>query len=275
MKNKGISNIVIYFFLIFACVIALFPFIWSAFAATHTNTQIYSIDYAFRLGSSLAENFEKLSTAFPIWKNMMNSIFIAAVYTIGILVIDSMAGYAFAKYEFKGKSLFFGLFMMSMFIPTQVTLIPLFIEMNSFQMIDTNWSIILPGFASVFGVFLMRQNFMSFPNELIESARIDGAGHFFIFIRIVLPTMRPALTSLGILSFVNQWGNFMWPLITLHSQDKYTMPLVLSLMVQPGYVTDYGAVMVGALLALAPVLIFFLIFQKNFINGMLSGALKG
>ena len=165
--------------------------------------------------------------------------------------------------------------MMSMFIPTQVTLIPLFIEMNSFQMIDTNWSIILPGFASVFGVFLMRQNFMSFPNELIESARIDGAGHFFIFIRIVLPTMRPALTSLGILSFVNQWGNFMWPLITLHSQDKYTMPLVLSLMVQPGYVTDYGAVMVGALLALAPVLIFFLIFQKNFINGMLSGALKG
>ena len=275
MKNKGISNIVIYFFLIFACVIALFPFIWSAFAATHTNTQIYSIDYAFRLGSSLAENFEKLSTAVPIWKNMMNSMFIAAVYTIGILVIDSMAGYAFAKYEFKGKSLFFGLFMMSMFIPTQVTLIPLFIEMNSFQMIDTNWSIILPGFASVFGVFLMRQNFMSFPNELIESARIDGAGHFFIFIRIVLPTMRPALTSLGILSFVNQWGNFMWPLITLHSQDKYTMPLVLSLMVQPGYVTDYGAVMVGALLALAPVLIFFLIFQKNFINGMLSGALKG
>lgn len=275
MKNKGISNIVIYYFLIFACVIALFPFIWSAFAATHTNTQIYSIDYAFRLGSSLAENFEKLSTAFPIWKNMMNSMFIAAVYTIGILVIDSMAGYAFAKYEFKGKSLFFGLFMMSMFIPTQVTLIPLFIEMNSFQMIDTNWSIILPGFASVFGVFLMRQNFMSFPNELIESARIDGAGHFFIFIRIVLPTMRPALTSLGILSFVNQWGNFMWPLITLHSQDKYTMPLVLSLMVQPGYVTDYGAVMVGALLALAPVLIFFLIFQKNFINGMLSGALKG
>ena len=275
MKNKGISNIVIYFFLIFACVIALFPFIWSAFAATHTNTQIYSIDYAFRLGSSLAENYEKLSTAFPIWKNMMNSMFIAAVYTIGILVIDSMAGYAFAKYEFKGKSLFFGLFMMSMFIPTQVTLIPLFIEMNSFQMIDTNWSIILPGFASVFGVFLMRQNFMSFPNELIESARIDGAGHFFIFIRIVLPTMRPALTSLGILSFVNQWGNFMWPLITLHSQDKYTMPLVLSLMVQPGYVTDYGAVMVGALLALAPVLIFFLIFQKNFINGMLSGALKG
>ena len=275
MKNKGISNIVIYFFLIFACVIALFPFIWSAFAATHTNTQIYSIDYAFRLGSSLAENYEKLSTAFPIWKNMMNSMFIAAVYTTGILVIDSMAGYAFAKYEFKGKSLFFGLFMMSMFIPTQVTLIPLFIEMNSFQMIDTNWSIILPGFASVFGVFLMRQNFMSFPNELIESARIDGAGHFFIFIRIVLPTMRPALTSLGILSFVNQWGNFMWPLITLHSQDKYTMPLVLSLMVQPGYVTDYGAVMVGALLALAPVLIFFLIFQKNFINGMLSGALKG
>lgn len=272
MKKR---NLIIYLLLIFACVIALFPFVWSAFATTHTNTQIYSIDDSFKLGDALADNIRILSESFPIWRNMLNSIFIAGFYTVGVLIIDSMAGYVFAKYNFKGKNFFFVLFMMGMFVPTQVTLIPLFIEMTGFRMIDTNWAIIFPAFASVFGVFLMRQNFMAFPNELIESARIDGAGHFYIFARIVLPTMRPALTSLGILSFVNQWGNFMWPLIALHSKEKYTMPLVLSLMVQPGYVTDYGAVMVGAMLALLPVLIIFLIFQKNFINGMLSGALKG
>lgn len=275
MKAETKRNIIVYFLLIFFCMVALFPFIWSALASTHTNTQIYQISWAFRPGKELANNLKSLSETFPVWKNMGNSLLIAAVYTAGILVIDSMAGYAFAKYEFRGKKFIFGLCLMSMFIPTQVTLIPLFIEMTGFQLIDTYWSIILPGFASVFGVFLMRQNFAAFPDELIEAARIDGAGHLRIFIQIVMPAMKPALTSLGILSFVNQWGNFMWPLIALHEKEKYTMPLILSLMVQPGYVTNYGAVMAGAMLALLPVLLFFLVFQKNFINGMLSGAVKG
>lgn len=275
MKISIRKNILVYIILIIFCLIALFPFVWTAFAATHTNTQIYQIDFSFRLGKELMNNFKNLQGIFPIWKNMRNSMLIAAVYTAGVILIDSMAGYAFAKYEFKGKKIIFGLCLMSMFIPTQVTLIPLFVEMTGFQLINTYWSVILPGFASIFGVFLMKQNFSSFPDELIESARIDGAGHFKIFWRIVLPTMKPALASLGILSFVNQWGNFMWPLISLHDKDKYTMPLVLSLMVQPGYVTNYGVVMVGAMMALVPVLIFFLVFQKNFINGMLSGAIKG
>lgn len=272
---KVIRKTVIYIILAFFCIIALFPFVWSAIAATHTNTQIYQIQYSFAPGVELLNNLTSLAETFPIAKNMLNSILIAGIYTAGILIIDSMAGYAFEKYEFKGKKIIFAMCLMSMFIPTQVTLIPLFIEMTGFKMIDTYWSIILPGFSSVFGVFLMKQNFASFPNELIESARIDGAGHFRIFAQIVLPTMKPALASLGILSFVNQWGNFMWPLIALHEKEKYTMPLILSLMVQPGYVTNYGAVMVGAMMALLPVLIFFLVFQKNFINGMLSGAIKG
>ena len=181
----------------------------------------------------------------------------------------------FAKLQFKGKKLIFACCLIGMFIPAQMTMIPLFIEISNLKLVDTIWAVILPGLTSVFGVFLMRQNMQSFPTELIESARIDGCSEWRIFWRIVLPNMWPSVTSLSILSFVNQWGNFMWPLIALNSKEHYTMPLVISLMVQPGMFTNYGAVMVGAVLTTLPVLIFFLIFQKKFINGMLSGALKG
>ena len=273
MKNT--KNIPVYIILFLFCLIAVFPFIWAGIAATHTNTQIYQIVWSFRIGEHMKQNAADLKAAFPVVRNMYNSLIIAFGYTAGILIIDSMAGFAFAKYEFKGKKVIFALTLGSMFIPGQVTLIPLFIEMTSFRMINTNWAVILPGFAAVFGVFLMRQQFIGFPNELLDAAHIDGAGDFRIFLQIVMPSMKPALTSLGILSFVNQWGNFMWPLIVLNSKEKYTMPLILSLMVQPGYVTNYGAVMFGTMLALIPVLAFFLIFQKNFIDGMLSGAVKG
>ncbi|MDO5425515.1 MAG: carbohydrate ABC transporter permease [Eubacteriales bacterium] len=273
MKTKKI--IPIYILVVFACVVALFPFVFTFLAATHTNSQIYQLSYAFRLGGEFGNNLKSLSESFPIWRNIGNSILIAGIYTVLVLFVDSMAGYALAKYEFKGKNLIFSLCMMSMFIPTQVTMIPLFVEMTSFQMMNTIWAVILPGVASVFGVFLMRQNMTGFPNELLESARIDGAGDFRIFFRIVLPNMKSALASLGIVSFVNQYGNFMWPLIALNEKEKYTMPLVLSLMVQPGYVIDYGAVFTGTVLSLLPVLIFFLLFQKNFVDGMLAGAVKG
>ena len=121
----------------------------------------------------------------------------------------------------------------------------------------------------------MRQNFEGFPNDLLESSRIDGAGEMRTFWNIVIPAMKPALASLGILTFVAQWGNYLWPLIVLNDASSYTLPLALSMLVAPGNVIDFGAIMLGAVLALLPVLIFFLIFQKNFISGMLSGAVKG
>ena len=254
MKKKHFERMLVYVILVIICMISLFPFIWTAFAATHSNTQFFDLSYTFRPGGELHSNYEDLLASFPLWRNMANSLLIALIYTAGAVLIDTMAGYAFAKLQFKGKKL---------------------IEISNLKLVDTIWAVILPGLTSVFGVFLMRQNMQSFPTELIESARIDGCSEWRIFWRIVLPNMWPSVTSLSILSFVNQWGNFMWPLIALNSKEHYTMPLVISLMVQPGMFTNYGAVMVGAVLTTLPVLIFFLIFQKKFINGMLSGALKG
>ncbi len=275
MKKKQIERVLIYILLIFLCIIALFPFVWMFFAATHSNTQFFKLEYAFRFGNDLLTNYHDLLKSFPIWRNMGNSIGIALIYTLGVILIDSMAGYAFAKLPMKGKNFLFAFSMIGLFIPAQMTLIPLFIEISGMKIMDTIWAIILPGLTNVFGVFLMRQHMLAFPDELLDSARIDGCSEYRIFWRVVLPNMWPAITSLAILSFVNQWGNFIWPLIALSSKKHYTMPLVVSLMVQPGYFTNYGAVMVGAALTTIPELVFFLIFQKKFINGMLSGAVKG
>lgn len=274
MRNKA-EYLVAYPFLILAALVALFPFVWTFIAATHTNTQIFQLEYTFVPTGNLRGNLQDLMAASPYWRNLYNSVFIAVVYTALVLAIDSLAGYAFAKLHFPGKELLFFVFLSSMFIPPQVTIVPLFIQLSTMKLMDTPWAVVLPGLANVFGVFLMRQSFASFPDELIEAARIDGAGPFKTFGRIVLPTMKPALTSLGILSFVNQWGNFLWPLVALNSKEQYTMPLVLSLMVQPGMVINYGAVLVGAVISLFPVMLMFLLFQKNFIDGMLAGAVKG
>ncbi|MDO4305601.1 MAG: carbohydrate ABC transporter permease [Eubacteriales bacterium] len=274
MKQSRVGFIA-YFLLVLTAIVSVFPFVWTFLASTHTNTQIFQLEYTLKAGSNFMENLNNLLSVSPYWRNMANSIFIAGVYTVLVLLFDSMAGYAFAKFRFKGKDFIFFLCIASMFIPQQVTMVPLFIQLSAFGLMDTPWAIILPSLANVFGVFLMRQSFEAFPNDLIEAARIDGAGDFRIFFTIVAPTMKPAFTSLGILSFVNQWGNFMWPLIAINSKEQYTMPLVLSLMVQPGMIIDYGAVMVGAVISLLPVLIFFLIFQKNFIDGILAGAVKG
>lgn len=273
--KKIYVKVIAYIVLIAASVIAIFPFIWTFIASTHSNAQLFNLGFTFVPKLNFVANLKTLESDIPLWNNLFNSVFITVVYTGLVLVVDSMAGYGFTKFNFKGRNVIFFICLVTMMIPTQVTMVPLFIQMTVFNWVNSPAAIIVPGLAAVFGVFLMRQSFDSFPNELIESARIDGAGEIRTFVSVVVPAMKPAFASLGILSFVQQWGNYMWPLIILSNAKSYTLPLALSMLVAPGNVIDYGAVMVGAVLALLPVLIFFLIFQKNFINGMMSGAIKG
>mgnify|MGYP000875683990 CR=1 FL=1 len=274
MKRTG-TKIVIYIILIIVSLISLFPFVWTFIAATHSNAQIFNLDYTFIPTNYFTQNLRQLRESVPIGSNLLNSVLITAVFTALTLVLDSMAGYGFAKYKFKGNKALFFVCLITMMIPPQVTMVPLYIQMTKMKWVNSPWAIILPSLASMFGVFLMRQSFEQFPNDLIDSARIDGAGEVRTFFRIVVPTMKPAFASLGILAFVQQWGNYMWPLIVLNKPKSYTLPLSLAMLVAPGNVINYGAIMVGAVITLLPVLIFFLIFQKNFIRGMLSGAVKG
>jgi len=274
MKRIGIKAI-IYIILVSVSFISIFPFIWTFIASTHSNSQIFNLTFTVIPKENFYVNFEQLKELIPLWDNLKNSLFITIVYTILTLLLDSMAGFGFAKYKFKGKKTLFFVCLITMMIPPQVTMVPQFIQITRMNLVNSQWAVIVPNLAAMFGVFLMRQNFEQFPDELIEAARIDGSGDLQTFFRIVAPSMKPAFASLGILSFVQQWGSYMWPLIVLNDQKSFTLPLSLAMLVAPGNVINYGSIMVGAVIALFPVLVFFLLFQKNFIQGMLSGAVKG
>lgn len=273
--KKTLIRTFVYLVLILATVTALFPYLWTFLAATRTNAQVFNFDYTFKLGSNIVRNYHDLLESIPIWSNLGSSLFIAVVYTFLILIIDAMAGYGFSQYEFKGRDTLFVVILAAMMIPVQVLMVPLYIQFSKMQLVNSLWSVVLAGLPGAFGVFLMRQSMMEFPRDLIEAARIDGAGEGRIFAQIVLPTMRPALTSLGILSFVNQWGNYYVPLILINDGKKNTVPVAMALLSQPNFDINYGALMLGACMAVVPIVIFFLLFQKNFIDGMMAGAVKG
>lgn len=273
--RKTFASIGIHAILFLVVLVSIFPFIWTIFASTHSTSQVLNFSYTFVWGDYFMENLRALENAMPVWRNLGNSFIIAISYTALVLLIDSMAGYAFAKFNFPCKNIIFAAFLITMMIPAQVVMVPLYIQFTSMKLVNSLASVVLTGLTGVFGVFLMRQNITAFPDSLIEASRIDGSGEARIFFRIVLPSMRPALTSLGILSFVNQWGNYYVPLILLNSNEKYTLPLSLAILSAPNYDLNYGAIMVGAIITFTPVVLVFLIFQKNFIDGMLTGAVKG
>ncbi len=248
----GTRLIVYYIVLILVAFVSLFPFYVMFVSSTLSTSQILNIPPHLSFGNQLLENFKNLSEK---------------------ILLDSMAGYALAKYEFKGKSIIFGIIISTLMVPSQVTLVPMFIMMNKIGWQNTYWAIIFPALANAFGIFLMRQNMTSFPTALIEAARIDGCSEFGIFFQIVMPNMKPALGALGIYNFMSQWGNFMWPLIILATKDMYTLPVALASLEGLMY-KDYGMMMLGSTISTIPIIIIFLIFQRQFVSGLIGGSIK-
>lgn len=267
-------QIVTYTLLFVVVFASLFPFYMMFVSSTLSNKEILTERPRLIFGSNLINNYKNFNERFSVTKVLFNSIFITITYTILSLLLHSMAGYALAKFEFKGKNLIFSIILITLMIPLQVLLIPLFKMMNSIGWQNSYQAVIVPALANAFGIFLMRQNMISFPDSLIEAARIDGSGEFSIFFKIVLPTMRPAIGALGIYNFMAQWGNFMWPLIILSTKDKYTLPVALSAL-EGLQRKDFGVIMFGSTIATIPIMIIFLIFQRQFISGMLGGSVKG
>ncbi|WZL74107.1 carbohydrate ABC transporter permease [Clostridiaceae bacterium 35-E11] len=263
-----------YAFLGIVVFMSLFPFYLMFVSATLSNNEILSESPRMIFGANLMQNIQNLNERIDIVKVLFNSIFITLTYTALSLILHSMAGYALAKFEFKGKTIIFGIILATLMIPFQVLLIPLFKMMNGIGWQNTYQAVIIPALANAFGIFLMRQNMLSFPNSLIEAARIDGCGELSIFFKIVLPTMKPAIGALGIYNFMAQWGNFMWPLIILSTKDKYTLPVALAAL-EGLQRKDYGMIMLGSTIATIPIMIIFLIFQRQFVSGMLGGSVKG
>lgn len=208
-----------------------------------------------------------------IWKWFLNSLYIAVVVTLGILLIDTMAGYVLAKKQFPGRNLIFWVIVATMMIPGQVTLVPMFLMVTNLGLYDTHWALILPDLSMVFGVFLMRQFLLSIPTELIEAAKIDGASEWKTFWTVVIPLAKPALATLGIFTFMNVWNSFLWPIIVLEDADLYTLPVGLKTL-QDANLASFKLLMSGAAVAAIPMIIVFIAFQQYFIKGLTLGGVK-
>ncbi len=264
----------VYLLLAIGAVISCVPFLWMATASTHETSDLFRSPPPLVPGGQLWENLSRLEESTHFSRVMANSLGIAVVYTLASSLLSAMCGYGLAKYRFRGRGVLLGIVLATMMIPMQVLMVPLFQMMASVGWIDSYQAVILPFLANAFGIFLMRQAFLSFPDELIEAARIDGCRDLRIFFRIVLPIARPQLAALVIYTFISQWNAFLWPLLMLGSEDMYTIPVALNTMIGLTRV-DYSGLMLGSLLATIPILIVFVAFQKQFVSGLLGGSLKG
>jgi multiple sugar transport system permease protein len=220
------------------------------------------------------ENYRELFTQHAAARYMANSAIVASLATLISLVFNTMAGYAFAKLRFAGRERIFQLLLGALVIPGQVTMIPLFAMVKAMGLVSTYGGVIIPTMASVFGIFLVRQYALSLPDELLEAARMDGASEWRIFRSIVVPLLSPILVTLGILTFLATWNDFMWPLIVLTEQKLHTLPVALAGLSRE-HVQDNELMMAGSVITIVPVLVLFLALQRYYIAGILAGSVKG
>ncbi|GCE24873.1 sugar ABC transporter permease [Dictyobacter alpinus] len=269
------SSILAWIILIAAAVVALWPMYWLFVTAlTPTTFAIKTPPDLIPLHASI-DNFQRLlSQATDYWAWGKNSIIVAVTITVFHIFFDTLAGYAFAKKNFPGKDFLFWLLVATMMIPSYVTFIPLYIETRNLGLLDSLMAVILPGLAGVFGIFLMRQYIQTLPTELLEAARMDGCGELRVFWYVILPLSKPAVGALAIMVFVQHWNDFFWPLVVLQSSSNYTLPVGVAGL-QGEFTTDFGIIFAGAALAALPMVIFFMIFQRNFLSGVRMGAIKG
>ena len=255
--------------------LTIFPFIWSAVLSTRSRTEIFSSEISLKLGSSIGENYQQLIDAVPFWQSMFNSFYVTGMGTIVSLLFCSMCGYAFAVYKFRGQNVLFTAMLGSMMIPPILGLIPYYLIIKFLGLLDTHLAVWLPFTAVPFGIFLVRQYVASsLPKELVEAARIDGAGEFRIYWSVALPLMRPVLGTLAIVQFVFFWNNFLTPLIALSSPENQVVTLALrSLQWRPN--TPWGGVMLGTTISILPIVVFYVFASKQMMAGLTSGAVKG
>ena len=221
------------------------------------------------------DNYAFVFVFLKYWRTFFNSVFTSSATTVLILVTASMAGYAFAKKRFFGSKVLLGLLVATMAIPSTVLLLPLFFVINKVGLFDNLWGLVLPFATTVFGIYFMRQYVSDIPDALLEAARIDGAGEASTFLRIALPLQQPALVSLAVIEFVNNWNSFTMPLVLLKTPERYTLPLMLGLLSQKSVEIDWGHVMAANGLTIAPVLIVYVLLQRNITAGIMQGAVKG
>jgi multiple sugar transport system permease protein len=219
-------------------------------------------------------NYRLLFARLDFGRHLLNSTLIAAAVTLASLLVNSMAGYAFAKLRFAGRDRLFAVLLLALVVPAQVAMLPLFLLLKELGLVNTYLGVMIPGLASVFGIFLIRQYALSIPDSLLDAARVDGASEVRIYWSVVLPLCKPILVTLGTFTFLGTWNDFMWPLIILSDDRLYTLPVALANLTGE-HVQDTELIMAGAVVTLLPVVALFLVFQRYYIEGIMMGSIKG
>jgi multiple sugar transport system permease protein len=274
MRRVRLGTIAIYALLIIGALLSLFPILWMISASFMPTGMANTFPPRLLPDHPTMQHYRDVFTRLSMGRYLLNSGIIAIVVTSLSLIVNSMAGYAFAKLRFRGRDSVFRVMSAGLVIPVQVAMLPLFLLMKSIGFINTYWGVIIPSMASIFGIFLIRQYAISIPDDLLDAARIDGASEARIYRSIVLPTITPILATLAIWTFLTTWNDFMWPLIVLSDERRYTLPVALASLVGE-HVQDTELMMAGSVLTVLPVVIVFLVLQRYYIQGVMAGSVKG
>ncbi len=270
-----ISTTFLFLILLIVSIFFVYPFYYVFVLASRERANMFTVPPPFWFGNGIRQNYTSLLQNLPFWRNMFNSTGIAVLATVTTIFFCTMAGFAFAKYKFKGKDFLFNFILATLAIPQLLGIIPFFKMMVWLNWINTWLPLFVPTMANAFGIFLMRQYLEgSIPIDLLDAARIDGMKEFKILLRIVFPLARPAIAVLGISTFIGSWNNFFGALVILRDKNSYTVPVALSSLLGVHNV-DFGAIMLGTALALIPLLLIFIFFSKQIIASLLAGSLKG
>ncbi|MEK3973996.1 carbohydrate ABC transporter permease [Psychrobacillus sp. FSL K6-2684] len=273
-KKPSISRILAYVLLSIASLLSLFPFYWMFVMATSPSSAYNSIPPTVTPGSLLIENFNKVLDKIDFFQAMWNSFIVCSIVTIVVLFISSLAGFAFAKFKFRGKNVLFTAILLTMIIPPQLGLIPQYFLISKAGLLDTLPGVMVLFFLNPLGIFLMRQYIsQSVPDELIEAAKLDGCSNFKIYRSIVLPIILPAFATLGIIVFSAAWGEFLWQFTVLRDPEMYTIQVALAQLSNTQY-ADFGMILSGVFWATVPLLIIFLLFNRLFISSITEGSVK-
>ena len=274
MSGRLVPRVLLYVGLIGGAFLALIPMIWMVSASLMPTGQATTFPPRLLPADVTFEHYRTVLEGLNMRRYLLNSAGIALIVTCISLIVNSMAGYAFAKLRFRGRDTVFRLLGAGLVIPVQVAMLPLFLLMKQLGLINTWWGVIIPTLASIFGIFLIRQYATGIPDDLLDAARVDGAGEFRIYRSVVLPVIRPILATLAIWTFLTTWNDFMWPLIVLSDESRYTLPVALANL-SGEHVQDTELMMAGSVITVLPVLAVFLALQRFYIQGVMAGSVKG
>jgi len=269
-------RILLYGVLLLFVLICIFPFYMMVSGSTKNNSELITLNQKLLPQQVNFRKYALLSERFPFWRISLNTVFFAGSKAILAVLFCSMAGFALAKYPFPGRSICFALVLITLMVPFQSIIVPSYLILARFRWLNTFWGLIVPGAVPAFGTFMMRQFFVaSFPDEVLDAARIDGCTEFSLYWKIVIPLSAPSMWVLGMIILMLNWKNFIWPFVVVSKEEMFTIPIVIQAIAAGGVHEDWGQALAASTVGTIPLIVLFLVAQKYFISGLMSGFSKG